>query len=215
MSIPRPKNYPSNLRFHPTPLPSNRVSLSLLYMSTYCTPLPPSSVIPTASLVSILPIDSPSHPANGQRGLFARRKLEKGTQIVDYSGVVHLEAESDPASEYDICIDSFFVPDSSEEIGEVEGTWERISIDAQNGGNEARFVNDYRGVPGVERPNCEFRIREVDADNANHGTMGKMKRMCVVVCKKEGIKKGEELLVSYGKGFWRGRLGEQKAPDDV
>lgn len=68
-------------------------------------------------------------------------------------------------------------------------------MDAAKGGNEARFVNDYRGVG--ERANVEFENRRV----------GGQMRIAVMVGPRE-IKKGEELLVSYGKGFWDGRKGE-------
>lgn len=83
-----------------------------------------------------------------------------------------------------------------------------ISVDAARMGNEARFVNDYRGVPGVTRPNAEF----CEVWDMRRGE----KSMAVFVLpmgKKEkgkggGIVKGQEILVSYGKGFWGKRQEE-------
>ncbi|KAK4189366.1 hypothetical protein QBC35DRAFT_472754 [Podospora australis] len=92
-----------------------------------------------------------------------------------------------------------------------------IAVDAARYGNEARFVNDYRGVPGAQRANAEFRV----AWDLRRGE----KTMAVYVLpvgkktlqKAErqglkgpvgGIKKGEEILVSYGRGFWEERRRE-------
>lgn len=74
-----------------------------------------------------------------------------------------------------------------------------MAVDAALQGNEARFVNDYRGVG--PRANAEFRPAFCE----------RWGEMCVGVWvlgegKKggngNGIRKGEEILVSYGKGFW-------------
>ena len=80
-------------------------------------------------------------------------------------------------------------------------------MDAARMGNEARFVNDYRGVPDVLSPNAEFRDIWMSSSNRkvekgigvfvlNAGRSGN---------RSTGIKKGEEILVSYGKGFWKSR----------
>jgi len=63
-------------------------------------------------------------------------------------------------------------------------------------GNEARFVNDYRGIKS--KPNAFFEQRRA-ADG--------MLRMSVWSC-SEAIKKGDEILVSYGKMWWRARADE-------
>lgn len=81
-----------------------------------------------------------------------------------------------------------------------------VAVDASRMGNEARFVNDYRGVPGKERANAEFRVawderraeRVMGVFVMGVGKKGKG---------KGGIAKGEEVLVSYGRGFW----GERKS----
>ena len=63
-------------------------------------------------------------------------------------------------------------------------------------GNEARFVNDYRGVQS--KPNAVFLDRRT--------ATGEL-RMSIWSSSGE-IKKGEEILVSYGKSWWRSRLPE-------
>lgn len=82
-----------------------------------------------------------------------------------------------------------------------------MAVDAAREGNEGRFVNDFRGV--AERANAEFRTVWCE----------RWGELCVGVWviggggsgkkKGGGIKKGDEILVSYGKGFWDGRRGEQ------
>lgn len=72
-------------------------------------------------------------------------------------------------------------------------------------GNEARFINDYRGVPGVERPNAEF--KEIWDGNRKERGMGVWVLPEGKNGKRKGIRKGEEILVSYGRGFWGARKG--------
>lgn len=160
----------------------------------------PQDIIPVhlprgpSANASIVPIVDPSHPANGQSGLFAACHLAPGSFILPYYGLVHsallphsLKHES---SDYDLWLDR----DAS------------VAVDAVDMGNEARFINDYRGVKN--RPNAEFR-ESWDARR-------KEKCMAVFVLpagKKAnpkskaslGIAKGDEILVSYGKGFWAKR----------
>ncbi|CAJ0640405.1 11003_t:CDS:2 [Entrophospora sp. SA101] len=63
-------------------------------------------------------------------------------------------------------------------------------------GNEARFINDYRGIS--KKPNAIFH----EYIDLNTG----MVNMGVWVISGIGkIKKGSEILVSYGKGFWKER----------
>jgi hypothetical protein len=81
-----------------------------------------------------------------------------------------------------------------------------LAIDAARAGNEARFVNDYRGVKA--RPNAEFR----ECWDARRGERG----MGVWVLprgksgKGIGVKKGDEILISYGRGFWGARKGDEE-----
>jgi SET domain-containing protein len=148
--------------------------------------------------VRITPINTTSHPANGQCGLFAAKDLKPGLFILQYLGEVHATSSdsapgTDPHAEsnYDLSLDR--------ELG--------IGIDADKKGNEARFINDYRGI--AERPNAEF--KEIWDERRKERGMG------VWVLpegksgkgKGKGVRKGEEILVSYGKGFWGTRRGDQ------
>lgn len=144
--------------------------------------------------VKITPISDTRHPANGQSGLFANRPLAPGSLILPYLGEVHPAGSSaHSSSDYDLWLDRG---------GDV-------AVDAARMGNEARFVNDYRGVPGAVRPNAEF----CEAWDARRGEKG----MAVFVlpagkkdkAKAVGIAKGQEILVSYGKGFWGKRKEEE------
>jgi len=140
-------------------------------------------------LVNIVPITTPSHPACDQYGLFAAKNLPPDTFIISYLGFVHLAQESDPNSNYDLSLDR--------DLG--------IGIDATKMGNEARMINDYRGVR-EKGPNAEFRdVWVIDEGRTE-------KRIAVYVLsagksgkRAKGIAKGEEILVSYGKGFWNKR----------
>lgn len=64
-------------------------------------------------------------------------------------------------------------------------------------GNEARFTNDYRGVKA--KPNALFRERRT-----REGEL----RMSIW-SGTDAIKKGEEILVSYGKSWWHARHNEE------
>lgn len=79
-----------------------------------------------------------------------------------------------------------------------------IGIDADKRGNEARFINDYRGV--AERPNAEF--KEIWDGARKERGMGVWVLPEGKSGKGKGIRKGEEILVSYGRGFWGARKGD-------
>ncbi|KOS17406.1 hypothetical protein ESCO_006488 [Escovopsis weberi] len=210
----KPKNWPPSQPYLTSPLHDALTPAQLLALRTPPSPSPspsPSSTptVPralTASpspLVRIQPIQDPSHPAHTQHGLFAARDLAPGAFVLAYLGRVHGPGTADAGSDYDLWLDR--------EAG--------VAVDAARGGNEARFVNDYRGVR--ERPNAVFgnafceRWGEVCVAVWVMGRGGKEKKKKK---KKDGdgmkagvgIRKGEEILVSYGKGFWdeRRREGE-------
>ncbi|KAL0469517.1 hypothetical protein QR685DRAFT_526765 [Neurospora intermedia] len=99
-----------------------------------------------------------------------------------------------------------------------------LAIDAARCGNEARFVNDYRGVPNpafppgyqpqskkeemfMKRPNAEFKV--VWDPQRQERTMAvyvlPAGKKAVGRAREVGVARGEEVVVSYGKGFWEGR----------
>jgi hypothetical protein len=171
-----PKNWPTHVHYLTVPYFHSSVSSdALLFLRGHSKGIPLSPVQP--SLGVIRPIVDHSHPAHGQRGLFAARKIPPRTLIVEYIGEVH--SDERPTSDYDVSLYRF----PSESVG----------VDASRMGNEARFVNDYRGIR--PKPNAEF----VDSRAA-----GGDLRMGIWSL-AEGIRKGDEIVVSYGKAWWTAR----------
>jgi hypothetical protein len=198
-----PKNWPQGKPYLTTPLYSPSLTpthLSALRIRPKDIPeIPANTPKGPCSHVKVTPITTPSHPANGQAGLFATKDLKPGTFVLQYLGELHTSTSAstgaaDPHadSDYDLSLDR--------ELG--------IGVDAANSGNEARFVNDYRGI--AEKPNAEF--REIwDARRQERG-MGVwvLPEGKANTRKGKGIRKGEEILVSYGRGFWGARRGEEE-----
>ncbi|EGY16293.1 hypothetical protein VD0002_g6028 [Verticillium dahliae] len=194
-----PKNWPPHLPYITSPAYSKQLTPSqraALRRQRPEDPDIPAAQTPTISpLVKITPITEATHPACGQSGLFTTRALKPGAFVLLYLGTVHGERppvgeggrdEADE-SDYDLWLDRD----------------EGVAVDAARGGNEARFVNDYRGV--AARPNAEF--REVWSRRFGERCMG----VFVLPAPgrgqpgKGGVGKGQEILVSYGKGFWNAR----------
>lgn len=101
-------------------------------------------------------------------------------------------ADQDPNSDYDLNLDR--------ELG--------LSVDAATSGNESRHANDYRSI--AERPNAEFRDIFIQVKSTKRVDGQRWERRVAIFVlpagkaqkRKGGIKAGEEILVSYGKGFW-------------
>ncbi|KXL45802.1 hypothetical protein M433DRAFT_239288 [Acidomyces richmondensis BFW] len=159
--------------------------------------IPPSQILSPSPLVRISIIEDENHPAHGQRGLFAARHLEPETFICLYLGHVHTNSlsDTDPHSDYDLAFDR--------ELS--------LSVDAARSGNESRCANDYRGI--AERANAEFRDCFVQVSSKKRtGGVKWERRVGIFVLsagkagkRKMGIAEGDEILVSYGKGYWEAR----------
>ncbi|KAI9509063.1 hypothetical protein F5148DRAFT_1190121 [Russula earlei] len=173
-----PKHWPSHVqyltvpKFHPS-VSTDALSFLKGGSSNRLNSSPPAP----PSLGVIRQITDPSHPAYGQHGLFAVRKIPARTLIAEYIGEVH--SDERPTSDYDISLHRF--------------PGESVGMDAATMGNEARFVNDYRGIR--QKPNAQF---------SDQRTAGGGLRMCICSL-AEGIRKGDEIVVSYGKGWWAAR----------
>lgn len=198
---PLPRNWPEDFPYLTSPAYSTSLTKEQLQS---CRTKPPATgevlrEIPRdlklgpCPLVKITPINDPGHPACGQSGLFAARPLPPGSLILPYLGEYHpADSAAHATSDYDLWLDR-----------DAE-----VAVDAARMGNEARFVNDYRGVPGAVKPNAEF----CEVWDLRRGEKG-MAVFVLPVGKKAkgkggGIAKGEEILISYGKGFWGERKGE-------
>lgn len=191
----QPKGWPQNIQYLSVPSYSKQLSKDTVTALHF----KPDNVdaVPliheSSPNITIRAITSPQHPANGQYGLHASKDLAPGTLILFYVGIVHAEQDTNPASDYDLSLDR--------DLG--------VGVDAAEAGNEARFINDYRGISD-KGPNAEFRDVWVDMGNGRYEH-----RMAVFVLsagksgkRASGIRKGEEILVSYGKGFWKERQVE-------
>lgn len=204
-----PKNWPETLPFLTSPVYSPALSKSQLQsLGSKPDASPDLREVPRelkpgpCASVKITPITDARHPACGQAGLVAARALAPGSLILPYMGELHpADAAAHAASDYDLWLDRG---------GDVA-----VAVDAARMGNEARFVNDYRGVPGAVRPNAEF----CEVWDVRRGERG----MAVFVLpagkkdnkgKGQGISKGQEILVSYGRGFWGKRREEADGDGD-
>lgn len=189
-----PTNWPEGTKYLRAPsyskkLPKDKLDTILLSKADPSSKEPVCTTRGPYANVRITQINDASHPAHGQYGLFATQHLPPNSFILPYLGYVHDQYDLDETSDYDLSLDR--------ELG--------VGVDASHMGNEARFINDYRGISSG--PNAEFRDILVDV---GFGILEK--RMGVYVLsagksgkKAKGISRGEEILLSYGKGFWAGR----------
>ncbi|PVG02294.1 hypothetical protein CPB86DRAFT_780712 [Serendipita vermifera] len=197
-----PKNWPAGIKYMDEPQFHSSITRPLL--TRLCSNHDPR--IPRISMdqqysgvnkwVHIESIALPSHPAHGQCGLFASRKIPPNTLILFYIGEVH--AETRETSDYDLSLLKTTSDDGSFTV--------HIGIDAQCMGNEARFINDYRGVK--ERPNAVFKeVVVVVSNRGGKGDSGGGELRMSVWSGSKPIGKGDEIVVSYGKGWWLARHG--------
>ena len=135
-----PKNWPQDVSFLTTPCYSRSIQPDELQVPNASASSLPLLGVPNGACpdVQIRHIVDSSHPARGQHGLFAARNLNPNGFVCFYIGLVHNHSETDSASDYDLSLDR--------ELG--------IGVDATRMGNEARFINDYRGIQ--DAPNAEF-----------------------------------------------------------
>lgn len=119
------------------------------------------------------------HPACGELGLFAAKRLPANSYVLDYVGLVTRAEEASPSSEYVMML----------------GDEGELAIDAEFVGNEARCINDFRNTG--KTVNVKLELRE-DPKGSKHQS---------VYVGSRDIQKGEELLLSYGKAYWRERVG--------
>ncbi|KAK7694332.1 hypothetical protein QCA50_001515 [Cerrena zonata] len=172
-----PSHWPQGLRYLTEPCYHPSVPVSLQTVLRPSSNRSSISANRSPSLVAIRPIKDSSHPAFGQCGLFAAKKIPPKTHILDYLGEVHCDDR--PDSDYDLSL--YRTQDLS------------VGVDASQMGNEGRFINDFRGVK--TKPNAIFEERRTSANE-----------LCMSVWSgADPIKKGDEILVSYGKSWWKER----------
>lgn len=192
MSSAPPPGWPATVVHITTPVSSPKLPPHLVKL--YCAPCDPSSYPNPPPRIAIKAISDPKHPACGQSGLFnVGKAIPRGTWISDYLGVVHTAAETDPTSDYDLSLERT--------LDEVVG------CDATKSGNISRFYNDYRGT-GLARPNAVFELRSWDVKDGQGKMLGQGRRMAVWAG-PQGVDKGSEICVSYGRSFWTERAKEE------
>ncbi|RMZ07062.1 hypothetical protein D0860_05263 [Hortaea werneckii] len=201
---PLPDNWPEDVTFIPDLTYSDRVTqeqragLSRTTVdSAAWLKVPKDLATIVCPRVKVTTIQDQKHSACGQRGLFAAEHLIPDAFIIAYRGHVHTNSLSDcdPHSDYDLSLDR--------ELG--------LSVDAATSGNESRFANDYRGI--AERPNAEFRDCFIQVPCSKRADGFRWERRVGIFVlsagkaglRKKGIRQGEEIVVSYGKGYWEGR----------
>ena len=130
-------------------------------------------------------ITDPDHPAYDEFGLFCAlpNGAPPGTWLLDYVGHITLGKDQDKTSDY----------------ASDFGVKSELSCDANHFGNEARYINDFRNTG--KHPNVEFNYRRDKNGELRQGVYVKTQKGF------EGIQQHEELLISYGKSYWRGRVG--------
>lgn len=174
----------------------------------------PAAAYPPPSCTKIKKIEDVKHPAYGQFGLVATKKIPPRTMLLPYLGVIHARQDGKTtvhdSSDYDLSLIrarwSRPQPESGDDasLSLQENDIVDIGIDAATAGNSARIINDYRGVPGATKPNAEFRVVTPRQPGVTSLAVAGME---VWSLDKE-IPKGQEILVSYGKGFWHARCAE-------
>lgn len=124
--------------------------------------------------VTIKKITDSKHKCYKQYGLFATRDFKEGVAIGNYTGLITPNiAKTSQLYSFE------FYKDKTQEF----------ILDAEQSGNEFRFINDYRGISS--EPNIHFW--------AGKHEMGSYQ---VVVVTDRDIKKGEELVADYGDNYW-------------
>lgn len=200
-----PPHWPAQITF----LTRSRLSpsipkthLSYILSPKFTPPAPASSY----SNVKIKPITDLKHPAYGQNGLYATKKIKPREKILPYLGVIHARIEGEKSvhdeSDYDLSLLRVSVPLSHG--GDSEDSFDTIDIgiDASTHGNVARMINDYRGVEA--RPNAEF--KQI-TQPSTYGNRSEIAVGMEIWSLENGVNKGDEILVSYGKGWWNARNG--------
>mmetsp|Transcript_2482 Transcript_2482/g.3655 ORF Transcript_2482/g.3655 Transcript_2482/m.3655 type:complete len:379 (-) Transcript_2482:250-1386(-) len=143
--------------------------------------------------VYVKSITDPDHPAYGEFGLYSAHNLPPGSWLLDYIGHNTLGGTQDKNSDY--------VSDFGEKS--------ELACDANTFGNEARFINDFRNTG--KHANVEFNVRRDARGELRQGVYVKLKKDVRGNDKNNkdfnGVKQDEELLVTYGKSYWRSRVG--------
>lgn len=232
-----PKNWPPGIVYLTSPIYSPNLPLTTLDLLRTITPTSNTSSTltltvprPANTRTVILPITNPSHPAHGQFGLFAAQDLRPNTFILCYLGRVHSNSgeDTDPESDYDLSldrdlgvgVDARYAGNEGRFINDYRGVPCSTSTSLSRHPELPHYPRSTTGTntsTGKKRdtattmkgPNAEFRDVWTEVED---GMVEKRIGVFVLTAGKSGkraagIRAGEEVLVSYGKGFWSERSG--------
>ena len=150
------------------------------------------------------------HPAAGSFGLFATDDIAANTFIRPYLGVLHTKLDADFHSTYDLSLchdprmqsnplsaDPVTAPLEALSLDDAPQDHDptALYLDSRYWGNESRFVNDYRGI--APKPNVEFRSFHQPSHLPQQPDSFQMGLFAT-----RPIRKGQELLINYGKSYW-------------
>ncbi|KAJ3124574.1 hypothetical protein HK100_011187 [Physocladia obscura] len=223
--FPLPANWPADIKFiidyvfspqlNLVRLPAVSIEHAAKFNLRMLLPKPYAS--PFALIVRI---NNSKHPANGQNGLFAITDIPPNTHIVDYVGEI-ISADSEQVKTSDYVLD-FGGGGEGVSLEAADGREIRLAVDGAVVGNEGRMVNDFRGVPAepdYSKRSFNKKKSATAAEFAHFANKSKANvefrsyvnaktremRMGLFCCEAKGIRKGQELLISYGKGYWASR----------
>ena len=111
-----PSRWPSDLRYLQTMTYSQSIPEDVLqFIKGSAHVMQPVDNVTLDAPVVIRRIENPAHPAHGQMGLFAHKKIPSRTFIMDYIGEAHSDERAD--SDYDVCLYRAQVEDGFVNIG--------------------------------------------------------------------------------------------------
>ena len=154
----------NNKILHPKNWPSN---IEYINIMKYPKNIPKKLFIKN---VKIKLINDENHICNGEYGLYAINKIKKFQILGEYTGKITSTGGRYVAG-----------------FKNLEYT-NNFGVDAQDSGNELRFINDYRNIN--TKPNTILENTYID------------KRPKILVIATDDIDEDEELLLDYGTGYY-------------
>ena len=145
-------------------VPKNWISnIQYIHFMNYPKNFPKKSFV---KKVLIKQIQNENHILHGEYGLFATEKINKFDVLGEYTGLI--------------------TENEGKYVAGFRGfkNLENFGVDAENAGNELRFINDYHNI-GF-KPNTILKNTIID------------RRPKILVVATEDIEIGEELLIDYG-----------------
>jgi len=129
--------------------------------------------------VQELPKDHPAYHKHSKHGLFATDNIAKGEILGEYTGILCDNETKSRTSR-------FLIKHSY-----------NVYVDANVGGNEMMYINDYRNI--ATGPNAKFYNDSRYYYRSNK--TNEIIRGRIMIATLRDIKQGEEIVVDYGEGY--------------